>query len=589
MSFKGTAYWQINDLDNAISSFNKSLEISNSIEDKELVGYALNNLGRIEYEKGEYSKAQEFFEESFNLANSLNRKSLLSLVLDNLASTYSKLGRIGEALELINTAFSIAEAINDQQRIVSSQILMGELYQNKGDLNTALNWFYKALEKIENAKNQSMLYRVYYHLADIYRIKGEYDTALQYLESCLKLKNVMQSNRIIGDSLISVGIIYQSRGDLQLASKYFDRALKDADIRHNQVDKSKALLNLVRVSLNMEMEEKAEKYLQKLEMIRNHIENKYITQNALLAQALILKNSTRISKRAKAMEIFTLIEEDEVIDHEIVAASMLNKCELLLEELRVYGEKEVFDELFELTNKLIAFGKSIQSFSILAETYLLQSKLFLLEGNLIESQQMLADALEIADQNGLHQLALRISNEYDLILDKLEDLEKIFSISDTSIQERVQTSGINEFINELIHRKPQELKVKNELPVFLIILAETGISLYAKQFIEERQIIDALLASFISAINTFLGEIFSETGFINRIKYGKYTIILKRVSPLIFCYGFEGPSYASTKRIEEFVSSLHESIIEDLENHFQGLSTENKAHLDKLVKRIFEF
>ena len=100
------------------------------------------------------------------------------------------------------------------------------------------------------------------------------------------------------------------------------------------------------------------------------------------------------------------------------------------------------------------------------------------------------------------------------------------------------------------------LDTKEEDPIMFLLLSRDGITLYSKNFLSESEYDESLFAGFISAMNSFLRETLSESGFIERIKYKDYHVAIQNIDPLMFCYFYKGQSYFALKKIQNFISDF---------------------------------
>ncbi|GAG88085.1 unnamed protein product, partial [marine sediment metagenome] len=274
----------------------------------------------------------------------------------------------------------------------------------------------------------------------------------------------------------------------------------------------------------------------------------------LLNKALILKRSPRTRNRAKAEEILTQILENEDLDFEFILTALTNLCELLLTELRMTNDFEVLEEINPLINRLLSITESTGSYSILCETYLLQAKLSLLSFDMKKAQQFLTQAQQIAEKFGLKLLAIKISNEHDGLLKQLNMWETLKE-SSSSLKERMEFARLNEQMENIVQKRVLESpELSDEEPVLLIIISEGGVPMFSKIFVKDQAFEDHLFGGFISAINSFVSEKFSEG--LDRAIFGEYTLLMNSISPFLTCYVFKGKSYSAQQRIKYFIEEL---------------------------------
>jgi hypothetical protein len=133
-------------------------------------------------------------------------------------------------------------------------------------------------------------------------------------------------------------------------------------------------------------------------------------------------------------------------------------------------------------------------------------------------------------------------------------------------------------------------KPSEEEPILLLGLAKGGTPIFSYIFTEDWTHNDDLVGGFLSALDSFSGELFSEG--LDRAKFGNYMVILKSFHSFSICYLFKGQSYLATKRLEKFIETIKNS--KDLmkifdrfyENH---VFIDLKKHpiLELLLKEIF--
>jgi hypothetical protein len=95
-----------------------------------------------------------------------------------------------------------------------------------------------------------------------------------------------------------------------------------------------------------------------------------------------------------------------------------------------------------------------------------------------------------------------------------------------------------------------------EESILLLIMDKSGVSYFNHSFIGDWDF-DDLFSSFMSAFNTFSGEIFSRS--IDRIKIGENTILINPVEPFLACYVIKGQSYPAQQKLTRFSDTIKAS------------------------------
>ncbi|MHA1234486.1 MAG: hypothetical protein ACTSQL_05300, partial [Promethearchaeota archaeon] len=97
-------------------------------------------------------------------------------------------------------------------------------------------------------------------------------------------------------------------------------------------------------------------------------------------------------------------------------------------------------------------------------------------------------------------------------------------------------------------------ETSEENPVSVLIITEGGIPLLSHSFIEENEFESHLFSGFLTTINYFIKETFSED--LDRFIFGNYTLLMKSVAPFFVCYVFKGESYYAIQRLRYFIEDV---------------------------------
>ncbi|MBK9165819.1 MAG: CHAT domain-containing protein [Acidobacteria bacterium] len=94
---QGLIYKQLGELQNALDSYLKSLEIWRELGNRQYEGSAVNNIGSAYSDLGEYEKSLTYFQQSANINREVGDRVYLGFSLTNLAEAYSRLGDFTKA------------------------------------------------------------------------------------------------------------------------------------------------------------------------------------------------------------------------------------------------------------------------------------------------------------------------------------------------------------------------------------------------------------------------------------------------------------------------------------------------------------
>ncbi len=500
-------------------------------------------------------------------------------------------GDIDLALKYYNHSLALGESLGDELLIGSSLLSIAwGLGTQKGEIDNALEYVERTLAFAKEANYKVFISYGFLRKASFYHTKGEVTRSIPLFEQSLAIAKELNHNILISSNLNNMADAYRMIGDLDRALECSEQSL--ALISKIGSLKSIAMIHdfLIQILIEKGDLEQAQQYFNHLEQLNNQLKDKTINLACLYNRALILKESPRISNRGKAEEILKQILEDEDILWELKERALLTLCELLIIEFQMTNEVEVIDELESLITQLLETVEKSRSYWIMGETYLLQAKLALLSLNLKKTRRLLTKGQRIAERYGLNLLAIKISNEHDELLKQLHMWENLKE-STSSLKERMEFARLNEQMDNMLRKRVTEPKeIKDEESVVILIISAGGTPIFSQSFAEGWAFQDHLFGGFLSAINSFSGEMFSQG--LDRAIFGEYTILMNSVSPFIICYLFKGQSYLAQQRMKRFIDTLQndKKIWEIIHNYHKAhrfIQETDVPSLDHLVNEVF--
>lgn len=416
--------------------------------------------------------------------------------------------------------------------------------------------------------------------------KGEILTSLEFNKKAYNLVKDTDDTVLISASLSNIAEIYFHLKEYDHAIEYAKNAVKF----NNRVILPHALKTLIKISLIKGDIKEAKDYLDYFHDHSDLINNRQHTTFYIFFNALILKSSLRARDRVKSEDLFKSIALDSKIPNEERIEPITSLCELYLNELRMTKDPKIIDDIQPFIQELLTIARNQHLFFILAETYNLQAKLSLLTSEIKKAKRFLTQAQKIADTYGLKRLAMEISNEHDKLLNQekiWESLEK----SDLSLSERLELAGLNENVEFMKKKGIMEvLDLSDEEPVLFLIMTEGGVPLFMHPFIEDNSFESHLFGGFLTTIDYFIKEMFSEG--LDRAIFGEHTLLMKSVPPFFISYIFKGNSYYALQKADDFIEIIQndESIWNKLLNYLQAnrsIHLHDIPKLDSLVTEIF--
>jgi hypothetical protein len=112
---------------------------------------------------------------------------------------------------------------------------------------------------------------------------------------------------------------------------------------------------------------------------------------------------------------------------------LIELCDFYIEELRLTNDLKILDDIRPLVSRLLKESERTNSYSLQAQTYLLQGKFSIITFKIKEARRFLTQAERIAERRGLVQLVTEISSLHEdnmqqlTIWDNLEEIKALVS------------------------------------------------------------------------------------------------------------------------------------------------------------------
>ncbi|MFW9867653.1 MAG: tetratricopeptide repeat protein [Candidatus Thorarchaeota archaeon] len=543
----------------------------------------------------ESDKALELIKDCENLLKILNKETPLELFKREANMAWIKSGiysinnEYDTSLEFAKQSLTLREKLKVKVDLILSYSQIMEIHYAKGEFNKSLEFMNRCLELAKEIDYKIIIQFCFTEAGLIYSAKGELERGLEYHEKALRLAEDLNKAFLIAASLNNLGLIHQQLGNYDKSQSNFEGGLelfkKFGSPGHTVID------SLFHLAIDMNDLEGAKEYIDQLEELKDNFKIKIIDIIYQVDKAILLKSNPRALYRGEAEVILKQIIEEDVGDYDIIIIALLNLCDLLLVELRSLGMLEIIDELKFYISKLLVIAEKNHSYSILAESYLLQAKLALITLDLKDARLLIAKAQSIAEKYNLSRLAMKISIEHDDLLRHLNMWENLQD-SKVSIAERLELSGMTEQMSDMIHRHEIEFpKISDEEPVVFLILSQGGRPIFSQLFAKEWEFEDHLLGGFLSAINSFSDEVFAEG--LDRAIFGNFTLLMREITPFLMCYLFKGQSYLAQQKLSNFIENFQKntSLWEFLEKAFnkdQILDSKDLPSLSLLINESFK-
>ncbi len=221
-------YAMMENYTNAEQFYNKSIQISRSINDSISLASALLNAGDTYYSMERYDDALRNFEEAGTIFEKLNYLTGTAYNLGNVGMIYAKQGKDARAEKNINEAIAILEEAEDYYPISVYLTIMSDIYLKQNDFNAALSYTNRSLELATAYGLKEQIGDAYLQLSKLHEQAGNLNEAFNYYRNHILYR----------DSLKNIEAIQQManiRTDFEVAQKQIEVDLLTRERKNQRV------------------------------------------------------------------------------------------------------------------------------------------------------------------------------------------------------------------------------------------------------------------------------------------------------------------------------------------------------------------
>ena len=438
-----------------MGDYNKSLKIIDEIYQKNLTKFPLLNLETHLLEEealwrlGKYDESLRVIDQAEKIFKDLEHSN--TTILQNLQLKRHKgvilqqKGELEQALDLTQQVLVLAKSLNDKREISNCLNNLGTFYMAKHDIDLAMNYFEKCLSIVSEIGSKRDLGIISLNIGMIHFEMGSWSQTLKFLNQSLELNKEIGDKDGVANCLVNLGFSYLNRGEIDEAIKCGEEGINLTKSIGNKRNLAEAFQLLIMAYVNENSDNRVKELLQEFSKLNEQESDSLIDYKYRFSQARVLKMSNRITEKVKAQEIFQqLITEDITypVDHFYM---MLDLCELLIAELKTYGEPTVFIEIKSLQLKMMNLAKNLQSNDLMVKTLIFEAKLRLVDGDIKEAKTL----LDLAKNTLTEQDSISLKNWVNWEIKNLgEQLNKWDNLiqKNLSLKERLDNARLADYV-----------------------------------------------------------------------------------------------------------------------------------------------
>ena len=468
----------------------KNLMLTQQARLQEKQATLLNHKGAILYSKGKINQGLDLLETSLALREEIGDKngiidSLYDLVLEKLgpnrtleysqkilalnevlgdqqgigkanlviAQYFKDIGELDRAEKYVHKSRTIFEAIEDQFSLAMSLFQSGYIYLHKGKFDQALEKFQESLPLFEIAGHQKSIAWTHNFIGGVYGFKGELDLSSEHQQKGLSIFKAIGDQRGMASALNNIGCNYGETGDFRSATNYFKQSLKISRKFGYHLIMMDSLYQQIRHYVDILPPKTKKSYLAEMKKINNLLGDiPRINQRYRLAEAMILNTQGRLVDKSKAQTTFQQIASEDVVWLELTIDAIINLSSLLLFEIKTWGNDFALNDLKQAIQRLTTIAENENSYWLLTESFLLRSKLAMLDLDVIRAEKLLTQGEHLANEKGLLKISRIISAEREILSNQLDKWNRIID-QKPSPSEMIELTQFNTILEQMIRKR----------------------------------------------------------------------------------------------------------------------------------------
>ena len=202
----------------AVEFLRSALSVARLINDRELIGTCLNNLGLACKTVGRWEESQAYLEEALQIAEEVGQHLQKGVRLSNLGIIYSKRGYWKKAHRCWTEAIEVLARIGNRWELVSVYLAMGHYYLTYRDPERARQYYVLAMKEASDNGDARGSALSFEFVGDVEMAAGRANAAERYYRQALEIaQEIAPQGDIVVEVTRRLADVETARGNYQTA------------------------------------------------------------------------------------------------------------------------------------------------------------------------------------------------------------------------------------------------------------------------------------------------------------------------------------------------------------------------------------
>ncbi len=271
----GMVFFYKNDFLNTLDNFKQSLYYAKEVGTDSLIARRYSDIGVVYDYLGAYDKSTENYYKALEIFEREGDLLAVSKIYNNLGVINQNREQKKDALEFYEKSLKIKKDVKaDEVLVASSYVNIGSVYEDLEDENNSLKFYYKALKIFDSKKSKKYISLVLGNVASVKLNAGDIDSSDYYIAKAISINKSIDNRLGLVLNYYIKGKLFFYKKQTDSAIFYNKKALKLADTLNVVSEKSKVLLELVKLYKEKKDYKNAFLFYEKLSIAKDSLNSK---------------------------------------------------------------------------------------------------------------------------------------------------------------------------------------------------------------------------------------------------------------------------------------------------------------------------
>lgn len=249
LAYRAAFEIHIGNLQEAEIRLKKSLQLSRSIENAELMGFALDKLGRLEDAQGNYQNAVGYYSQALQQYEPIQNEAGIAMALNHIGYAHYRMAQFDIAQEYFTRARQHYQRLQNEWGIATSLNNLGNIAYMLGDYFTAQQHYATSRGLRKALGDQYGYATTCTNLGLLMRAQGDFEQAQQSLQEAASVFAAIGDRRGMGRTWMMQGIIARAQHNLPHARRLLERSISIFERQGDHNNASFARLEVAELDL----------------------------------------------------------------------------------------------------------------------------------------------------------------------------------------------------------------------------------------------------------------------------------------------------------------------------------------------------